>query len=79
MAGSYEMGERQYAPAMALRAVGRELVAVLVQASEGAEVDHRPSGARSEAQFASRTTQLSVSGFLTYGTSQVRVRSRLAA
>lgn len=35
------MRERQHPPAFALRAIGRELVVVLEQAGEGAEVDQR--------------------------------------
>jgi hypothetical protein len=40
MSCRYEFGERQHAPAITARAVRRELVAVFVQAGEGAEVDH---------------------------------------
>jgi len=39
MTGSDEIGERQYAPAVAAWAVGRDLVLVFKQAGEGAEVN----------------------------------------
>jgi len=38
--GGNQLGQRQYFPSITVRAVGRELVVVGVQAREGAEVDH---------------------------------------
>ncbi len=40
MTGGDDLGERQHAPSVAARTVGCELVLVLVQAGQGAEVDH---------------------------------------
>jgi len=43
------IGERQRAPSVAARAVSGELVVVLMQAAEGAEVDHSATVARERA------------------------------
>jgi len=40
MSACNEMGERQHVPSLAPGAVGGELVFVLEQSGEGAEVDH---------------------------------------
>ena len=72
-----EIGERQRAPAVAPRAVDRELVAVLVQAGEGAAVDHRPSVARTVARIAGRAARAAASGFLTYCGAATQHRAQL--
>ena len=55
LAGCDHLGERQDRPPITSRAIGVQLVAAGVQASDAAEVDHGPRVLRSEAHRASHT------------------------
>jgi hypothetical protein len=61
-----EIGERQFSPSVAARAVGVEPVAVLEQAGEDAEVDQGARVTSTEVHRGSGTTLSVVSGFLTW-------------
>ena len=61
MAGGDHRGQAEPRPAIAGRAVGVQLVVVLVQAGERSEVDHGVSVAPRQAQRMSRITSNSAS------------------
>ena len=75
--GGDHRGQVQFRPSVAPRAVGREVVAVLEQAGEGAGADYRSSVTRIGVPVPGRATRAAASGFLTYSGAARQRRTQL--